>query len=112
MRQHVERLIRNLTGLFVARLEPTAEYTQLERHSAARTHAREPAWQVLDNLKLLLSVPLNTGHTAPSDVRATAAGDLLDEAHHADPERRIGLVFDPISHLQRSHPMPPRASRR
>src|SRR5271157_2479497 len=112
MRQHVERLVRDLAGLLVARLEPAAEDPELEWHSGTWPCARKPSGQVPDNPKLLHGVLLDTGRTAPGHVRTPAAGDLLDEAHDASPERRVAYVLDPISYLQRSHPMPPCASRR
>src|SRR5271157_1574950 len=112
MRQHVERLVHDLAGLLVARLEPAAEDAKLEWHSGTWPCARKPSGQVPDNPKLLHGVLLDTGRTAPGHVRTPAAGDLLDEAHDASPERRVAYVLDPISYLQRSHPMPPCASRR
>src|SRR5438067_7137243 len=65
VRQHVERLVRDLAGLFVARLEPAAENPELERHRVAWPCSPEQAGQILDDAKLRFGVPLETWRPAP-----------------------------------------------
>ena len=80
VRQHVERLVRDLAGLLVAGLEPAAEDPELERHRGAWSCVCELAGQILDDAKLRLRVPLERRSPRPRPRTHLARRNLLDEA--------------------------------